>query len=304
MHKHFHFSWCVILGLFLGACNLQQEIDLDLPEYEPELLVESYLIPGNPYVLVLSRTRGFFDTLGLDFVPGAEVVIQHGNQVDTLYELDPSIVRLLLGGDSTDLINQVLGDNPGLYASVRIQGGLPQVVSIPEDYQSTFDLRIRTAEGERLTASTNLPAPIPIEYQQARFNDAGKALVLTAIQDPGGQVNYYRRVFAKRRRQIAEETADTTWSTVIEQDFVFEDRFTDGELIEFGTGFSYDRGDTLIADNYHITEDYYRFIDTRDEAIAASLSPFATPAILHTNISGGQGVFVGMTMVRDTLVIE
>lgn len=293
----------LVLAILLSACNLQQEVELDLPEYEPELLVESYLLPGSPYFVVLSRTTNFFDSLALDFVPGAEITIQHGNQVDTLYELEPTIVDLLLDTDSAGLLSQVIGDEPGVYASVQFGNGFPRIATVPADYQSTFRLRIRTAEGDSLSATTRIPQPIPILYQQARFDD-GRALVLTAIQDPAGTPNYYRRVFSIQRPVVEESTGDTTgWRSRVEQDFVLDDGFTDGELIEFGTGPDYAPGDSLIASVFHITADYFRFIDTRDAAIAASLSPFAQPAVLHTNIEGGQGIFTGFAERRDTFVV-
>jgi len=37
-----------LLSLLLTACGLQQTVDLDLPEYEPEVVVECYLEPGQP----------------------------------------------------------------------------------------------------------------------------------------------------------------------------------------------------------------------------------------------------------------
>jgi len=291
------------LLLLLSACNLAQPIDLDLPEYEPEVLVESYLIPGNPYFVILSRTVGFFDSLALDYVEGAEVTVRHGGETVTLYELPPEILSLLLATDSSSEISNFLGAQPVIYASARFGGGIPEIELVPEDYESTFQLEVFTPEGDTLNASTRIPAPVPIAYQEIQFNDQEQALILTAIEDEAGVPNFYRRLLVERRRDVAEGSNDTTWISDEQQDFVLDDGFSDGETILFGTGFDFESGDTLISTIYHITEDYFRFVDTRDAAIAASLSPFAQPAQLHTNILGGQGVFVGLTLSRDTAVV-
>lgn len=297
------FLYILSLALIISACNLQQEVDIDLPTYEPELQVESYLIPGNPYFVVLSRTSSFFDTLAIEFVEGATMAIQHGTQVDSLYPLDPELLQLFLATDSAGLFSEIIGDDPQVYASLRLAGGAPSIAIIPEDYQSEFRLTVHTEEGDTLIATTRIPRPIPISEQEARFNDDEEALVLTRILDPANEVNFYRRLF-QRRRDRADDNGDTIRVTDTEQDFVLDDEFTNGQTVEFGTGFDYQEGDTVIATIYHISEDYYRFIESRDDAIAASLSPFAQPAIIHTNIQGGQGIFVGMTFDQDTFAIE
>lgn len=289
--------------LLLTACNLAQPIDLNLPESESELLVESYLIPGNPYFVILSRTVGFFDSLALDYVRGAEITVRRGSEEITLYELPPEVLALLLETDTTNEVGNILGEQPVVYASARFDGGLPQIELVPQDYESTFQLEVFTPEGDTLTASTRIPPPVPISYQEFQFNDQNQALILTAIEDAAGVPNFYRRLLAERRPEVGEEGTDTTWVSDEQQDFVLDDGFSDGETILFGTGFDFETGDTLISTIYHITEDYFRFVDTRDAAVAASLSPFAQPAQLYTNISGGQGIFVGLSLDRDTAVV-
>ena len=55
-----------LAGLFFTACNLTKEVDIQLPEYTVQPVVECYLEPGKPFRLLLTRSYGFFDPLGLD----------------------------------------------------------------------------------------------------------------------------------------------------------------------------------------------------------------------------------------------
>ncbi len=277
----------------MTACNLQQEIDLNLPEYESEVVVESYLRPGFPLTAVLTESVSFFDTLELRYVRNATVVMDYGDRQDTLRPLEIDIQSQLLSQliDTALLIRfgPLFGESLVIYTSFS---------TVPARYDLTYRLLVITEEGDTLRAQTNVPAPVEYQDHTYRFNDDGKAIFISTVQDDPNQADYYRRLLQRRVYR------DSMWSTRTDQDFLLDDAITNGELITFGSGFDYEVGDTLISGLYHTTRDYVRFAETRDAAIAASLSPFSQPAILHTNIEGGQGLFAGLTLTRDTVVIE
>jgi hypothetical protein len=282
----------LLLLPWLGACSLQQEVDLDLPAYEPKTVVESYLQPGQPFAAVLTQSVGFFDTLSLRYVRDAEVTISYGDQVDTLRPLEVDIESEFL----TQLIDTALLANfgPLFGQSLVVYASLTPV---PQRYDYTYRLQVRTDQGDTLSASTTIPPPIEFNDNAYRFNEDSLALLVTSFPDNPNQANYYRRLLQQRVER------DSVWGTRTQQDFVLEDGFSNGEMVTFGTAFDYEQGDTLISSVYHITRDYWLFAETRDDAIAASLSPFAQPALLHTNIQGGQGIFAGLSFTTDTIVI-
>lgn len=282
-----------VLLIFLAACNLQQEIDLELPDYEPEVVVESYLRPGQPFAAVLTRSVSFFDTLQLQYVRNATVVMSYGGRQDTLIPFEIELGDQLLGQliDTSLLANfgPLFGESVVLYASLR---------PVPARYDLTYQLSVFTEEGDTLRASTQIPAPIPFESNNYRFNEEDRAILISAWQDNANQANYYRRLLQERAERDSQRVTRTL------QDFVVDDAITNGGLVTVGTGFEFEVGDTLISSLYHITRDYWRFIETRDDAIAASLSPFSQPALLHTNIEGGQGIFTGLSLTTDTVFIQ
>ena len=75
-----------LLTASIMACNLEKQIDLDIPEAPKELVIECYLEPGKPLLALVLETQDFFDTLGTDLpiVTDATVVISHNGQLDTL----------------------------------------------------------------------------------------------------------------------------------------------------------------------------------------------------------------------------
>jgi len=296
--QSFKYIFFVLLAAFLSACNLQQQIDLELPEYEPEVVVESYLIPGQPFVVTLSRSVAFFDTLEVQFVEGATVTLTWNNKTDTLVETDVSDLLSLVDSNAQDLFGPLLGNSPKLYL-LPPPASFINVVPSPDVYPGIYTLRVETREGDTLTSETFVPRQLTEEerIEEILFNEDTLALLLSRVQDNVNETNFYRRLLQHRRGP------DTARRTSLQQDFVLDDAFSNGELITFGTGYEYDPGDTLISYIYHITGDYYEFVETRDDALAASLSPFAQPAIIYTNVEGGQGIFTGLSFTRDTVFI-
>ncbi len=287
-----------LLGLF--ACDLQKQVDLNLPEYEPKLVVESYLRPGQPFVVTLLESTPFFDDVQVQYVEDAEVVIRYGNKVETLAPLEISLNSVLPPGliDTAllRLLKPILGDRVYFYASFN---------TVPEDFTNEFQLEINTPDGRTLSARTMIPAPTQITENEVKFDEDSLALVLTKVKDDPNQVNFYRRLMERVRIDTLIENGDTTTSSRIRtvQDFIVDDEVTNGQLLTFGTFYDYSLGDTLISTFYSITRDYYKFIETREAAIIASFSPFAPPTVVHTNIEGGIGIFTGFTFDQKVVVI-
>lgn len=270
-----------------SGCNLEETISLNLPDYEPEWVVECYLEPGNPYALTLIESSGYFDAPEVPFVKDALVVITHQGVADTLRYVEiPSpdpLLRLV-----------------GAYISDR---------QVPADYNSPFSLFIRTATGETLRSQTLIPPPLPIDSVVWRFNEDSLALVLTYLTDVPGQPNYFRRVLSRQvldRNPLAGniKEPDSTWQAEIDQVFVASDEFIAGRQIVFGTTFDYAKGDTLTSAIYHITEDYYRYLESVEAAITANLNPFGQPSSILSNIDGGLGIFTGYTLDQQVVVIR
>ncbi|MEM6343996.1 MAG: DUF4249 domain-containing protein [Bacteroidota bacterium] len=292
--------WAILITL--TACDLQQEVELDLPEYEPLLVVESYLQPGNPYIVTLIESADFYGDIQINFVRDAEVVISHNGINDTLVPFEiPLDFAFPPGFVDTTLLQQlgpILGEGAYIYTSLN---------TVPEDYNSEFKLSATAPDGRSLSARTFIPAPVEADSIIVRFNEDSLALMLTQFQDDPNQANFYRRILERRVVDtIVSETGDTSFNyrSRTEQDFFTDDEINNGEIITFGTLFEYQKGDSLINTIYHVTEDYSRFVETRDAAIIASFSPFAPPTVVFSNIEGGLGIFTGFTFTERLTVIE
>lgn len=265
----------------LGACNLEKEIDLELPLYDSQPVVECYLEPGKPFRLLLTRSYGFFDPLGLDstfldktLVSGALVTIAYNGRVDTL-------ANVLSAEFSPLKIFNYTGKNL-VPATVGVQ----------------YTLRIVMPDGKEITGRTIMLPKVPIDSIRVEWNPQRDTLarVLTYITDDRTQENFYRRM-------INYATLDS----LPDQDFLTNDRIAQTEVIAFGTGYELTEGDTVINTLYHITKDYYDYLESVQLAVFGNQNPFAQPARIKSNVSGSAnplGIFTCLVYDRDTTIIR
>lgn len=297
MRLHLIYS---LLGLaLLAGCNLQKEVELDLPPYEPQVVAECYLQPGQPFLLILSESVSYFDEIQLRYVRDAKVAITHGGRTDSLAPtaIPFDLAGLLLDTALVNRLKPIFGTEIYLYLNPS---------PVPADYDSEFGLQISLPDGRVLSAVTRILPPVSDISLEYEFRADSLAYTLTRFQDDGSQVNYYRRVLERRRLVVKKKNGqpiDTVLKAEVLQDFSVEDQFFNGEEILFGSDYNFRRGDTVAATIYHLTEDHYRFIDTRDDAIIANLSPFGQPATVYSNIRGGIGIFTGLTARTKEIVI-
>ena len=267
--------------LLFSACNLEQEIDLKLPDYEGQLVVECYLEPGKPFTLLLSESTGFFEPFSTDagqflneiLVSDAQVEIEHAGQT---YVLQPG---LFFDVNTGKIFNY---QTPAL---------------VPENHDEDFRLHIRTADGKIATAQTRILPKVAIDSVVVEWAPSDTlALVLTYLTDDPGQTNYYRRML---HRSSLDSTAL--------QNFVTSDRIVESGVLVFGSGYEFSEGDTIINTIVHIDKAYYEFLESVQNAVIAGQSPFGTPGRLITNLegdAGAVGIFTGLSYDRVVTIIQ
>ncbi len=272
------FSWKTILFfsiLVLGACNLEKEIDIDLPDYNSQPVVECYLEPGKPYRLLLTRSASYFATFDLEDPTAA---LWNG-----------ATVTIQVDGKNILLENQVFFDPLTLQFS---NYGSDEIV--PEGTDLTFQLFIEFQDGLTITGETRILPVVPMDSLVVETNSTGKARVITYFTEDLATRNYYRRMvnFGSRDSVL--------------QDFLVDDDFFDTEKGAFGTGFSFESGDTLIHTLVHMDEPYFTYLNTLTQSIGANLNPFGQPGLILSTVTGTAnpiGVFTGLSMDRDTLIL-
>jgi len=267
--------------VFLMSCNLSKDIEIDLPEYDRQPVVECYLEPGKPFRLLMTRSYAFFDTLGLSsnflqntLLDSALVTISYNGQTDTLKN---QFVPVL---NPVKFFNYV-GEN-----------------LVPATPGTEFVLNIRLAEGGEITATTTMLPKVAIDSIVVEFSAELDTLarMLTYITDDQNQENFYRRLLNY-----------SSLDSFPDQDFLVTDRFSQTALVAFGTGYELAEGDTVFNTIYHVTRDYYDFAESVQLAVSGNLNPFAQPSPIKSNVRGSAnpiGIFTPLVYDRDTTIVH
>ncbi len=267
----------LIFGLF--ACGLEQEVDIELPEYQSRLVVECYLEAGKPFSLLLSRSLPYFDPfppLNQEFL---ERILVNNAEVKVFHD-----------GKTYELRNQ-LELNPLTLKVANYYS--PQAV--PFDTLSPFELLITLPGGGEITAATRILPVVKIDSLVVQFADSDTlARVLTYFTDNPEEDNYYRRMFHRASLDSAAV-----------QDFAVDDRILEGTAV-FGTGYNYAAGDTVVSTLFHISQDYYEFLESLEDAVSSNGNPFAQPSPIISNLEGtaeALGIFTGISYDRQAIIL-
>lgn len=259
------------LGIFT-ACNLQNEVDLDLPEFESQLVVECYLEPGKPYRANVSRSTSFFAPTGdllNSITDDATVIITYQGISDTL--------RFGLYVD---------GSNGYFYGSPTI---------VPTDYENEFFLEVIDSAGNRVTGSTKIMPPVELDSIQIEPLLADSSVtILSFFPDNPTEANFYRSM-QFRTRSITDS---------LKIDFIIDDEITNNGQVVIGGPPFFVEGDTLVSQLIQMDEAYFNFVDSRERLEASNGNPFGQPGTIISNLEGGIGIFTGFTPTEKTFIIE
>ena len=270
--------------LALASCGkLQNGIDVPLPTYSAELVVECYLIPGKVPSLAVTTSVPYLSS-ALPQVP-TDVTV-------TLTMPDGTPVPLAFSPNYKALI-----DTTGEKFHSHI--GRAPLVAKPGD---VFRLDVTDTKGRRVTGSATLLVPVPIDSVEYKYNDKTganrKAYFLTNFRDPSTLDDCYRLQLHKG------DPAKNALMRSPEVDFSIEDRLVNGKPITLGTSYRFKAGDTVTATLYHTDRAFFRFRQSVRDARNANGNPFGQPSAISSNVQGGVGIFAVLSPTLSTKVLK
>jgi hypothetical protein len=287
--------------LVLLLCSLfvscERNIDFDLKESAPTLVVEGEIESGLPPRIVLTKSLDYFSQinpqlLAGSFVHNAEVLLSDGVQTERLVEYS-----IPLG----------LGYSIYFYS---VDTSSPANIMLGE-FNKEYTLTI-LAEGKSYTATTRIPAltniPDSVFFRPAPQNpDTNKRVMFLTISDPPGLGNC-GRYFTKKNSEpfypgdnsvYNDDVVDGTTYTV-----QVEPGINRNDPPEFEENF-FKKSDTVTLKLTNIDRATYNFWNTWEFAQQSIGNPFSQPNKVLGNISNGAlGAFCGYASWYKTIVVE
>jgi len=300
-----------IVGFCFLVClsqSCQKEIEFDLPNVEQTLVLEGTLESGQPPVVFLTNSQGYFDPIDSStfenvFAHGANVVLFNGTENITLDEITFNGISVYTSLDPAAI---------GTYGT---------------NYKLTVQL-----EDKELIARTKIPNPLPLDSLWFEAYPAYDSLgfIWARFTDPDTVGNCYRW-FAQRINSylynypapyddvlgqmkdnrplapIGSSTDDKLFNGLTfdfiatrGEDGIFEG--PDDEGIEEGF---FKRGDTVVIKSTTITYPTYLYVRSMENAAVSNGSIFSSPGNLPYNVEGdGIGILNGYGVSFDTVICE
>ena len=288
---------CLLLAT--AGCNLENEVDVVMPAYTGELVVECYLEAGTVPRLSVVESGAFQPP-----IPSQPTITLPTTTTPTLGVALPSGVTLQLPVDVT--VNLTLPG--GQVVPLRFAPGIDPVTRKYFTHTGTaplamqpgqrFALDVRDSRGRHVTGTAAVPTFVPIDSVRHGFNglsgDDRRANFITRWTDPASPTPDFYRLLLTTTREPNDP----------EGDYMVSDQVFNGQSYTALTTYRFMPGDTMTATLFHINPEYYSFQQSVREAVRANGNPFAQPARIRSTVQGGIGVFTVLVPDRETVILN
>jgi Domain of unknown function (DUF4249) len=255
---------------FFVSCD--KVIEVKLPAYEPEIVVEMYLHPGQPLRCLLIESLPYTDTAINKPVKDAVIIFSDGLRNDTLtYEINQD----KLTGRFYNYFN-------------------PKIVA--RDSTKTYTLTVFT-KTQKITARTAFSesiAKIDSVLVKESLNEKDSFSVGVAISDPESLANYYRVLIGKQFNFFGEEITDLRTNDVA----------FNGKSFSFFSEPDFAKNDTVTVRVYSLHRDHFNYLESVGNARRSNFNPFSQPSLIKSNITGGLGIFTTIRYTERKIVIR
>ncbi|MFI5203645.1 MAG: DUF4249 domain-containing protein [Flavobacteriales bacterium] len=310
MKNWYLFSGFVVVLLF-QSCT--KEVDIEVPAGEEKIVVEGFIETGQPPIVILTRNKPYFGTNNFNglsdlIVKNAIVTVTNNGTTYTLLEICTST----LPDSLLPLVTAITGIDSATLASIDYCLYTTFDINAWGVEGEQYDLKV-VAEGKTLTASTEIPFAVALDSVWYKDQDphTDRGFCWARLDDPDTIGNAYRW-FAMRKGK--------DYGFLAPFGSAFEDKFINGQSFEFTAvrahasddeleenadyrGY-FRTGDTIIVKFTTIDLPHYQFWRTYETQVISNGNPFAAPAAVKSNITGGLGIWGGYAVRYDTTVAQ
>lgn len=303
------FTGLLFLALSL-ITSCTKEVQIDLPGYKEQLVVDGRIETGMPAIVLLSKTSNVYSTTNYEsylnsFVDDAIVLLSDGTQTDTLTKICTDDLPPGLEDIAAGIFGIPAAQLSSLHLCAYISLGMIGEVG------KTYELEIQHG-GKTYNSSSRIASPVALDslYWKPEGNFTDRGFTWAKLSDPASTTDAYC--------WEVKYLTDTTFSKTFNP--YFNDKFFNGLTFEYGyenpmsfqdttpnnpyRGF-YKLGDTVVVKFSKIGPKEFNYFEKKYNQMYSGGSPFAVPTNVPTNISGGAlGIWAAYSPWIDTLVCQ
>ena len=276
------------LGGLASCGSFQKDIEVPLPSYTNQLVLECYLENGQVPRLTVTESVPYLDN-GQAVAAGSRILTLPNGQTVQL----PADVTVNLTLPSGKVVN--LPFRPGLDTATTKYSTHTGTTPIVARAGQQFGIDVQDKRGRHITGTAVVPTFIPIDSVKYKFNTASdrKAYFMTKWTDPGATTDFYRIMLHKGKPANNSETDNDV-----------RDRLFNGQPYAQVTRYRFDPSDTVTATLYHVDSLYFAFRQSIRDARNANGNPFGQPSAIHSTVQGGIGAFTILVKDQKTLILK
>lgn len=263
----------LLMFVLLAACDMQQNVDIQLPPHEETFVIECFLEPGQEHQALMTRSVNFFDGKWLEGVDSAEVIISSGDE-------DKKLINL----NKTDT----------LYYKV-FNYYHPDEVEYEEGKE--YQITVKYKDEVMASGKTRFLPKVAIENVYFRQNADSLLAAYVEIEDNPNEENYYRVILGGGLNKGGNNYGTN-------YDGIWDDSRAENGKLTINTGHILPPGWQVAVKVYHIDKQFYEFLKSMKQAREANYNPFMQPATIKSTLDGAVGVFAAISMTSDTVYIE
>ncbi|NOX36976.1 MAG: DUF4249 domain-containing protein [Calditrichaeota bacterium] len=290
----FRHGWLFFLLLIiLPGC--EQPVDIELPDYTPQLVVYSFFTPDAPWQVQVYNS----------------VSMKTGGKIERIAN-----ATVELFANNTRLAELIPNNEGYTHPTLR-----------PEK-DTRYTLRVSAAGYDTVTASDQIPSPVPLKKVDFRIElgePESTVYLDLEFSDPPEEKNYYNlglSIFPKNNSQgylvyfysrdpmllremyLTQFVVENTFEDV---EALFSDAIFDGKTyrlsLYFYVNFQQSTEYTLQINFMSISEAFFKYKRSLILQENTGESIFSDPVQIYSNVTNGLGVFAGYVVHRSQIVL-
>lgn len=303
--------------LIFTSCT--KEVEIDIPGYAEELVIDGVIETNAPPFVMISKTKDIYAPTDIDaflngFVSGATVTVSDGTNTVVLDEWCSDNLPPGAG----PIAAQMFGISESELANYHICAYLTLDPSMSGQVGKTYLLTVEL-DGNTYQASTAIVQPTYFDsvWWKPEPSTPNHGFSWVYLTDPPTKGDAYKWEVKRINIGMDGEPIDQNFKVPFSP--VFNDQFFNGLAFEFAyeNPFAFETetpeeylglyplGDTVVIKFSKMDAQVYEYLEKKYLQIQTAGNPFSTPTNIPNNISGGAlGVWAGFSPSYDTLICQ
>lgn len=304
-----------IVFLYLISCT--KEVEIDIPGYEEEIVIDGVIETGMPPFVMISKTKDIYAPTDISsflngFISGAVVTVSDGTNSVVLDEWCSDN----LPAGTEQMAADMFGIPVSELANYHICAYLTLDASMFGQVGKTYHLTVEY-DGEVYESSTEIVQPTYLDsvWWKPEGGTPNHGFSWAFLTDPPAKGDAYKwevkRLNIGTDGQPIDKNFTTPFSPVIDDEFfnglAFEFAYENPYAFEPDTPEEllglYELGDTVVIKFSKMDRAVYEYLEKKYIQLQTAGNPFATPTNIPNNISNGAlGVWASFSPIFDTLI--